>query len=187
MIERGNYLLVKEFLAYQREVMQLDAKSIKRYWSYLKHLLIWADDVRFSQVTEIRPTFAMYIKSRSVDSGSALPLAAPTLKKILQIAKRFFIWVKSTYPSRFRDIPPAWVDALRLPHSSPDTAPHVFVTLPEVLKLIQVGCATSDLARWRDQAAPPCYFSLAPAPPRLAHSPWSASIFPTAPSSKYPR
>lgn len=153
MINRSNYRLVKQFLMYQREVMQLDTKSIDRYWSYLKHLRIWADAESLSQCADLRPSFAVYINSRSTRDETSRPLAALTRKKILQIAKRLFTWAKSTYPHEFRSSPTAWIDALRLPHATSSQAEHEFVTLSEVLQLIAVPRVAQDLAMWRDQAA----------------------------------
>lgn len=44
MINRDNYRLVKSYLDYLRQVMQLDQNSIGRYRSYLRHLLLWLDE-----------------------------------------------------------------------------------------------------------------------------------------------
>jgi hypothetical protein len=61
VIKWANYLLAKEFLAYIRDVMQLNPLSVERYWSYLKHLLVWADEMPLPEVAERRPTFAAYL------------------------------------------------------------------------------------------------------------------------------
>ena len=45
MVNRRNYRLAQEYLAYQSEVAQLDPRSVERYWFYLKYLLLWADEV----------------------------------------------------------------------------------------------------------------------------------------------
>lgn len=153
MIYRGNYLRVREFLTYLREVMQLNSNSTDRYWSYLKHLLVWADETPLSRAATIRPTFTSHVLSLSEGTESSRPLASITVKKILQVAKRLFLWAKTNYPQDFRQIPSAWVDALRLPRGTEAVAEHEFVKLEEVLELIRVPVAKHDLATWRDQAA----------------------------------
>lgn len=153
MIHRGNYVLAKEFTTYLREVMQLNPSSVGRYWAYLKHLLTWADATPFSQVAGLRPAFTAYLTGLSEGAEQQLPLAPVTLKKILQISKRFFLWLKMMYPQDFRHLPTAWIDALRLPRGVQPIEEHVFITLDQVLQLVRLPVATDDLATWRDQAA----------------------------------
>jgi integrase len=153
VICRSNYLLAKEFVAYLQEVMQLNPNSIGRYWAYLKHLLIWADAVPLSHAASIRPTFTSYLTRLPDGAERPSPFASMTLKKILQVSKRFFVWLKTTYPHDFRQVPAAWIDALRLPRGNQPVEEHVFVTLDQVLELVRVSVAPSDLATWRDQAA----------------------------------
>jgi integrase len=76
-----------------------------------------------------------------------------TLKKILQTAKRFFKWLKTMYPQQYRHLPPAWIDALRLPRAARPVVEHEFVTLEQVLQLIGIPIPDEDIATWRDQAA----------------------------------
>ena len=61
VIERQNYLKVKEHLKYLEEVLQLNQASVERYRFYLRHLLLWADDQNFRQVQAIRPTLPSYL------------------------------------------------------------------------------------------------------------------------------
>ncbi|MBI5304881.1 MAG: tyrosine-type recombinase/integrase [Chloroflexi bacterium] len=139
-------------MAYARDVTQLDRDSLNRYWAYLKHLLLWADEVFFGRVMDKRPTFAMYLISDREASG--LPAFAPvTLRKIFQTAKRFFLWAKTTYPREFQAMPMAWIDALRLPRTTQVTQDHIFVTLDEVKQLVALSVDENDLATRRDQAA----------------------------------
>lgn len=152
LVERQNYHWVKEFLVYVRDVTQLDPDSLDRYWAYLKHLLLWADDVLFGKVMDKRPPFAMFLTTERERRG--LPTLAPaSLKKIFQTAKRFFLWAKATYPREFQAMPIAWIDTLRLPRVPQSAAEHIFVTLDEVRKLVAVSVAEDDLATRRDQAA----------------------------------
>lgn len=153
MIYRANYFRAKEHVTYLSEVMQLNPNSVGRYWSCLKHLLTWADAVPFSQVAEIRPTFSSYLASMAKGEAESATLGGMTAKKILQTAKRFFKWLKTTYPLDYRHLPAAWIDGLRLPRSTQPVEEHRFVTLDQVLQLIHVPIAHDDVALWRDQAA----------------------------------
>jgi integrase len=153
VIHWPNYFLAREFIAYLSEVMQLNPTSVYRYWPYLKHLLIWADAVPFSQAAAIRPTFTSYLAALGQSRSEPAGLAGMTLKKILQTAKRFFGWLKTMYPQQYRQLPPAWIDALRLPRGSRPVEEHKFVRLEQVLELIGIPIPDEDIATWRDQAA----------------------------------
>jgi integrase len=152
MVNKQNYQFAREYLDYLSEVTQLDACSVDRYWFYLKHLLLWADEIFLSQVPNLRPTFPAYLttaRPASVDG----PLAASTLKKIIQTVKRFLFWLKITYAREFRELSPAWIDALRPPRSVESPAEHEFITLDEVQRIIALPIDEHDLALRRDQAA----------------------------------
>ena len=152
MINRSNYLLAKNFLAYLRDVTQVNPVSAERYWAYMKHLLLWADQIPFNQSVDIRPPFAVYLTAPHLQ-GKPTTLAPMTVKKIFQTAKRFFTWGRTTYPRDFRTVPVSWIQALRLPRTSQPLAEHEFVKLEEVRQLAQVEIDPSDLATQRDQAA----------------------------------
>lgn len=152
MVNRRNYHLIKEFLGYSRDVTQLDRTSLDRYWSYLKHLLLWADEVVFGKLVDKRPTFATYLTSAREGCATST-FASVTVKKIFQTAKRFFLWAKTTYPRDFQAMPMAWMDALRLPRTAQQTQDHEFVTLDQVRQLVMLPVRETDLAMRRDQAA----------------------------------
>ncbi|MCJ7739503.1 MAG: site-specific integrase [Anaerolineae bacterium] len=152
MINRHNYLSAKAYLTYLAEVAQLKASSIGRYWSYLRHLLLWADEVPFDHAPDIRPTFSQYLASVQ-PRGETTSLASPTLKKMVNTTKRFFGWAKVNYPAEFRSLPDRWVDALRPPRTAEPAPVHVYVTLDEVLQLASLDIDETNLARRRDQAA----------------------------------
>jgi len=151
MVNRSNYLWVKAHLNYLSEVAQLKANSVARYWFYLRHLLLWADEVPFSRVPDIRPTFPSYLASVR-PRGETGTFAPATLKKIVNTAKRFFLWVKATYPREFRGLPKRWIDTLRPPRSVEPPPNHEFVTLDEALQLAALKIEENNLALRRDQA-----------------------------------
>lgn len=154
MVNRDNYLLAKSHLKYLREVMQLNERSVSRYWFYLRHALLWMEETPLAKAPGLRPTFPDYLTSLSVTNDSS-PLAASTLKKIILATKRFASWAKANYPQEYRHLPIAWIDSLRPPRHPQRLSPeeHVFVTLDEVLTLVKTPLAENNLALRRDQAA----------------------------------
>ena len=152
MVNRRNYLLVKEHLKYLEEVHQLSEQTIKRYWFYLKHLLIWADETLFGKISSKRPTFPAYISTLpgKQEDGS---LSASARKKIIETAKRLFLWAKSTHPKEFQSISASWIETLRSPRMIQQPDEHKYVSLEQVIQLATFPIEESDLALQRDQAA----------------------------------
>ncbi len=152
MINRRNYQLVREHLTYIRDVYQVSEDSIYRYWSFLRHLLLWADEVFLGQSPNIRPTFSAYITSLHGRRGE--PALAPvSQKKITQDARRFFHWAKARFPKDFYELPVSWIENLRLPRLPEGPNEHVYVTLEEALALASLPAAEDDLPGKRDRAA----------------------------------
>jgi integrase len=153
MVNRENYKHVREYLGYQFEVKQLSELSVERYWFYLKHSLLWADETSFREAPSIRPVFATYLKSIAGRRG-ATNLAPESLRKIVNVTRRLFTWLKIRYPSEFRRVGVAWIDALTPPRVDvPPSPDHEFVELDEVLQLASLEIDKRDLALWRTQAS----------------------------------
>ncbi len=152
MINRHNYHLAKQYLEYLDGVCQLDRGSLDRYWLHLKYLLLWVDEARLCQVVEIHPPFSSFLATAHLDGERGVH-APSTLKKIIQTAKRFFVWLKMTYPREYREVSMAWIEALRPPRSTEPAQDHHFVTLEEVRAISQLVLEPHDLALRRDQAA----------------------------------
>jgi integrase len=152
VVNRRNYLWVKGHLRYLEEVKQLSRESVKRYWFYLRHLLLWADEVLLSNAPTIRPVFATYL--RDVRScGGGVPLASETIKKVVNSSKRFFVWAKMEYSSQFRSVTKSWIDALVPPRlDDPPPMEHEFITLEETIRLATMEADEDDLALRRDRA-----------------------------------
>jgi site-specific recombinase XerD len=147
MVNRNNYLQAKSYLHYVSQMKQRKDNSVSRYWSCLRHLLLWADATPLSHVAGIEPAFASYLGQQSK------PLAPAAAKKIIQTVKRFLTWVKLNYPQDYRRLPAAWIEDLSPPRSVQQIKEHVFIGLDEVLQLIRHKPAPDDLAMQRDQAA----------------------------------
>jgi integrase len=152
LVNRNNYLLVKQHLTYLDEVRQLSDASLKRYWFYLRHLLIWADETLLSKSTSIRPAFPKYISSLPGRRGES-NLSLTTQKKIINTSKRFLVWAKDTNPNKFKKLSKAWIDALHPPRIATQSNKHIYVTLEEAIKLATISVEEGDLALQRDRAA----------------------------------
>jgi site-specific recombinase XerC len=152
VVNRNNYQQVKAYLEHLTSVMQLNPRSVSRYRFYLRHLLIWADEVSLSGAPNLRPTFSSYLAAVRQEEEAG-PLAPTTLKKIIQTTKRFFTWLKTTYPSEFRGVSAAWIDTLRPPRSIQPAEDHEFISLEEIRRIAVLQIDPSDLALRRDQAA----------------------------------
>ena len=151
MVNRKNYFWIKKFLNYLGEVKGLKRNSLKRYEFHSRHLLLWADDTPFSNAMIIQPAFQKYTRELVGKNGNAL--ANYTVKRILQLAKRFFTWGKTYRPTEFRKVTPAWIDALELPGHIFHQPEHIYVSLNEVLQLGELHIDEEDIAMQRDQAA----------------------------------
>jgi len=152
LVNRKNYLLMKQHLTYLDEVQQMTRVSLEKYHFCLKHLIRWADEALLSKPTSIRPTFPAYVSSLPGRRGEK-NISIASQKKIIQAAKRFFFWAKTTFPRQFRTLPIPWIEALRAPRYAQGVEVHKFVSLEEVMRLATFQIEEYDLALKRDQAA----------------------------------
>lgn len=153
LVNRTNYILVNEFLAFLREVKQLSPASVERYRFYLRHLLLWAMDTLLGKAHTIRPSFSAYVAALSSPQGGSL--AAETQKKIVETARQFFEWAKFAHAGEFRGVSAAWLELLRPVRQKQALTPdeHIFVTVEEAVLLATLLGESGDLAHWRDRAA----------------------------------
>jgi len=152
VIQRNNYLLVRRYLHDLGEIYQLSGSSLGRYRFYLRHLLLWAGETPFQQVTKLRPTFPSYV-SNLPGRNVAVPLASVTQKKIIEVGKRFFTWGKQNYPREFSSLTTAWLESLRSSRVRETNDEHEYVSLEEVKQLIALPHDQEDIALLRDKAA----------------------------------
>jgi integrase len=151
MVNRDNYRLARSYLRHLSEVVQLDPDTINRYWFYLRHLLLWADETPFNRVQDLPRAFPAYLATARLD-GKDGTLSYSTLRKITQTSKRFLFWAKMTWPREFRRLPIAWIDTLRPPRHTQPVHEHVFVTLDEIRQIAAIEIPEDNLALRRDQA-----------------------------------
>jgi integrase len=152
MIQRNNYLLVRQHLKDLKDIYQLADSSVGRYEFYLRHLLEWAGETPLHKVMPLRPTFPCYVSNLPGRNGDA-SLAATSQKKIIEAARRFFGWAKQNHPKEFAAMTTAWLESLRPPRNKDAQGEHEYVTLTEVLTLVAVPHVDGDLALLREKAA----------------------------------
>ena len=110
MINRANYLMVKEFLVYRNEVVQNTPKTIHTYWEALRHMLSWADETYLSKAPNIRPTFPEFITNHRED-GRDGELSIKYQSKVLSHCKEFLKWANMNIPS-MNVVKPAFIATL---------------------------------------------------------------------------
>lgn len=109
MIERKNYLLVKEYLGWKKEAVS--DQSLTRIWFFLRHLLLWADEVFFGKPQFMkRNTFQNYLSNVKTQNGL---LSQESKKKILDYSRDFYKWAKDTYPRDFQSVKISWITSLK--------------------------------------------------------------------------
>lgn len=152
LVNRDNYLLVKDYLYSLSEERQLSPVSIERYRFYLRHLLLWANEIPFTQAHAIKPSLSVYLDEIKTVRGK--PIAGETRKKIMEIARKFFEWCKMEQAHIFRNLPSTWITKLKFQKKgtaqSKDDAE--FVSLEEAITLATLPGDSTDLAHWRDRA-----------------------------------
>jgi site-specific recombinase XerD len=148
MINRNNWKDTKEFLAYMKDVRQVDDKTVLRARTFLRHVLEWADDVPFSKAPEVSPSFPIYL------TQLARKITPATMKKTCDYARLFFQYLKKSRPRRMDDVSFLWIDAIKPPRAvgiqSRVTA-HEFYSLEDMLKIAAVR--VNSLREERDRAA----------------------------------
>ncbi len=152
LVNRENYLLVKNYLAILHEDGQVSEKSVDRYRFYLRHVLLWANETPFQQAHTIRPSLLAYVSQIETTPGQSL--AGETQKKVIEQARKLFEWCKMEYGADFRAMPIAWIQKLKFQKKNfaqPDEDVE-FVTLEEAITLATLPGEPGDLAHWRDRA-----------------------------------
>lgn len=143
LIYRPNYLLVQAYLEYLKGKNK-DPKSIARYWFLLKHLLLFAMDIPFSNLQSITPGPESYVAS--------LELSDESKKGILVHTRKFLRWCKDYRPTQVGGLSRLWIEDLT-PMAVTVKPDICAVTENEVLQIARLNVNENDLATRRDQAA----------------------------------
>ena len=153
MINRDNWKLTKEYLAYRRDVLQNDSKTIRGGKIALTHVLYWADATPFANVPKLRPTLPDYLLTARRDTKD-IRLSPAHMAKVLTWARGLFEWLRVEHPSTYRLLTPSWTETLKLRRSASIKSRlpvRQFWKLEEVRKVLEYKPDT--LRGMRDRAA----------------------------------
>jgi integrase len=129
MINRNNWLMVRSYLEYRRDVDLLGASSARLESSWLFHLLEWAGSNSFDRASSIRPAFSKYILTARRHGDEIL--SPVYVSHVVRSAHRFFTWLSKNRRGSV-SISAAWLDTLKVPDMTIEPAIHEIVTLDEI-------------------------------------------------------
>ena len=104
MLDRQNYLKVKLFLKYSREVHGRSVLQISNDFEHLKALLLWAGSQPLGSAHAFNtsfPDFLFQIGEKGLDQAE--------LQRILNTNQRFLLWMKAIFPVEFQNIRLNWI------------------------------------------------------------------------------
>jgi|GEM_PF-783127 len=104
MLDRQNYLKVKLFLKYSREVHGRSVLQISTDCEHLKALLLWAGSQPLGSAHAFNTSLSDFL-FQNVEKG----LDQAELQNILNTNERFFLWVKAMFPVEFQSIRLSWI------------------------------------------------------------------------------
>ena len=104
MLDRQNYLKVKLFLKYSREVHGRSSLQISNDFEHLKALLLWAGSQPFSSAPAFNTSLSDFLFQKA-DKG----LDQAELQSILNTNQRFLLWGKAMFPVEFQNIRLSWI------------------------------------------------------------------------------
>ena len=104
MLDRQNYLKVKLFLKFSRDVHGRSSLQISNDFEHLKALLLWAGSQSFGSVPTINTSLPDFLFQK-VEKG----LDQAELQRILDTNQRFLLWVKAMFPIEFQNIRLNWI------------------------------------------------------------------------------
>jgi integrase len=153
LINRNNYLIIKEYLEYLLSVKNQDKKSVERYRFWLRRVLFWAMGHPLEIAHQIKPPFAQYI--------NALDLVTESKKKIIETTRNFFRWGKMYHSRRFARLPAYWIEDLTPPKVIKEKITD-YVTIEDVNQINRLEIDSSNLTLLRDRAAANLLFLVGP-------------------------
>ena len=104
MLDRQNYLKVKLFLKFSRDVHGRSSLQISNDFEHLKVLLLWAGSQPFGSVPTINTSLPDFLLQK-VEKG----LDQAELQSILNTNQRFLLWMKAIFPVKFQNIRLNWI------------------------------------------------------------------------------
>ncbi|MBP9041747.1 MAG: hypothetical protein KBF64_08245 [Anaerolineaceae bacterium] len=104
MLDRQNYLKVKLFLKFSREVHGRSVLQISTDCEHLKALLLWAGSQPISSVPAFNTSLPDFL-FRKVEKG----MDQAEFQNILNTNQRFLLWTKAMFPDEFQNIRLSWI------------------------------------------------------------------------------
>jgi hypothetical protein len=104
MLDRQNYLKVKLFLKYSRDVHGRSSLQISNDFEHLKALLLWAGSQPLGSVHAFNSSlsdFLFQVGEKGLDQAE--------LQGVLNTNQRFLLWVKAMFPVEFQNIRLSWI------------------------------------------------------------------------------
>lgn len=142
LINRRNWKDTKEYLCYCAEVQRHSSRSLRSCDSWLKALLRWAGDCRFTSADQLRPTYPQYLAEKGFSVWHT--------RKLLNVARDFYRWAGKNSPY-YKDLDPEWSKSLGIKVAEDQVKERVLFTLDDVMALVHLEPRT--LAEERDRAA----------------------------------
>jgi site-specific recombinase XerD len=147
MVNRKNYMLIKEYLTYLQDTRKRARETTDRYWFWFRHLLLWADETPLIKAHTIVPSFGKYVDSIRP------ALALESQKKIIETVRAFFRWAKLYHSKDFEKLPVLWINDLTPPEVNQNNTLIEYVTLDEAALLATPPTDKNNIALRRDRAA----------------------------------
>ena len=144
MIYRQNWLDVYAYLHHMERARQVDPETVKRARGHLRHLLEWADEIPFTKVRSVDPTFPIYLLTARSD-GKEKTLAPASITKCLANARQFYSFARSEWGQRYRSISESWIELLQPPRQvrlESRLPVRQLYSLEDVLKIAAVSTET---------------------------------------------
>ena len=104
MLDRQNYLKVKLFLKYSREVNGRSTLQISNDFEHLKALLLWAGSQPLRSAHAFNTSLSDFL-FQNVEKR----LDQAELQSILNTNQRFLLWMKAIFPVEFQNIRLNWI------------------------------------------------------------------------------
>ena len=104
MLDRQNYLKVKLFLKFSRDVHGRSSLQISNDFEHLKALLLWAGSQPLGSAHAFNTSLSdslFQIGEKGLDQAE--------LQSILNTNQRFLLWMKAIFPVEFQDIRLNWI------------------------------------------------------------------------------
>ncbi len=130
MINRNNWLLVREYLKYRTEIDLVSPKTLRLEETWLDHTLLWLGEKSIEQAPKIRPVFSDYLASKNKPR-----YASEYLRKLVSAHKRFIEWIALNKPGYRHKLSPAWIRTIKLPRMQEEEKIHEFVTFEEITEI----------------------------------------------------